>query len=120
MIICLDNFNDSNDLRYNMEHYKFNFDSNSSSKKRKPYTVAGVVASGNLEILVEDNKNNTETTSFDIKTSTEGYEEIWKSVISDIVNEYEIGGLNFSINDGGAVPAIVSLRLRQAIEEIFE
>ena len=101
-----------------MEHYKFNFDSNNFGKKKKPFIVVGVVASGNLEVLIEENDNQANKTSFDIKTSAEGYEETWKAVISDIVEEYEVGGLNFSINDCGAVPAVTSLRLKQAIEEI--
>ena len=102
-----------------MEHYKFNFDSNCSDKKKKPYTVVGVVASGNLEVLVEENSIQKDKTTFDIKTSAGGYEETWKAVVNDIADEYETGGLNFNINDSGAVPAVVSLRLRQAIEEIY-
>ena len=101
-----------------MEHYKFNISSGSSDNISKPFAVVGVVASGNLEVLIENNHSNNTEAFFDIKTSAEGYRETWQAVVSDIASEYKAGGLNFFINDGGAVPAVVSLRLRQAIEEI--
>ena len=100
-----------------MEHYKFKFETDNFGKKHKPYSVVGVVASGNLEVLVESNNTENETV-FDIKTSAEGYQGTWKAVVNDIVSEHKTGGLNFFINDGGAVPAVVSLRLKQALEEI--
>jgi malonate decarboxylase acyl carrier protein len=104
-----------------MEHYKFTFSSNHSNEKVREYAVVGVSASGNLEVLVEKDKieKNESKVFFDIKTSIDGFETTWEAVIKDIACEYPIGGLKFLINDGGAVPAVVSLRLRQVFEEIF-
>ena len=42
----------------------------------------------------------------------------WSAVIGDFVERYSPGGLKFSINDGGARPDIVSLRLAQAVRLI--
>jgi malonate decarboxylase delta subunit len=41
-------------------------------------------------------------------------------VIGDFVERYSPGGLKFSINDGGARPDTVSLRLAQAVRLIAE
>ncbi len=100
-----------------MENYSFKVKTNNSNSAKKTYFVAGVVASGNLEVLVESNGKKDEAV-FEIKTTAEGYKETWQAVITDIAEEYQSGGLKFYINDSGAVPAVVSLRLRQAIEEI--
>jgi len=50
----------------------------------------------------------------EIKTAAEGFGDVWNAVIADFVERYSPGGLRFSINDGGARPDIVSLRLAQA------
>ena len=42
------------------------------------------------------------------------------TVIADFVERYSPGGLKFSINDGGARPDTVSLRLAQAVRLIGE
>ncbi len=43
-----------------------------------------------------------------------GFGEVWKAVVADFVERHSPGGLKFSINDGGARPDTVSLRLAQA------
>ena len=85
----------------------------------KPNAIVGVVASGNLEVLVERVLPDTECT-VEIKTAAMGFGEIWSAVISDFVERYSPGGLKFSINDGGARPDTVSLRLAQAVRLIAE
>lgn len=76
--------------------------------------VSGVVGSGNLEVIVEESK--TAQTVFQIQTAVENYKPIWKRVICDFVKEYQPVGLLFTLTDNGATPAVVSLRLRQALE----
>ena len=56
----------------------------------------------------------------EIKTAAEGFGEVWSAVIADFVERYSPGGLKFSINDGGARPDTVSLRLAQAVRLIAE
>ena len=81
--------------------------------------ITGVVASGNLEVLVERVLPDTEC-RLEIKTAATGFGDVWNAVIADFVERHSPGGLKFSINDGGARPDTVSLRLAQAIQLIEE
>jgi malonate decarboxylase delta subunit len=53
----------------------------------------------------------------DVATSARGFEAIWAAVLRDFVARHGVAGLSFSVNDAGATPAVVSLRLDQAVEE---
>ncbi|MEI9888869.1 MAG: malonate decarboxylase acyl carrier protein [Rhizomicrobium sp.] len=79
----------------------------------KPMAIIGVVASGNLEVLAERVLPVSEC-RVEIKTAAEGFGDVWQAVIADFVARYSPGGVKFSINDGGARPDTVSLRLAQA------
>jgi malonate decarboxylase delta subunit len=46
-----------------------------------------------------------------------GFGETWKRVISDFVDRHTLSDIRISINDGGATPAVVSLRLDQAVAD---
>ena len=46
--------------------------------------------------------------------------DVWRAVMADFFERHRIGGIRISINDAGATPAIVSLRLDQAIEEYLQ
>jgi malonate decarboxylase delta subunit len=78
-----------------------------------------VVASGNLEVLVERVLSGA-ACQVEIKTAAVGFGDVWSAVIADFVERYSPGGLKFSINDGGARPDTVSLRLAQAVQLIGE
>ncbi len=80
----------------------------------KPWGLVGVVASGNLEILLERAAPGDACT-VRIETSAEGFAPIWRAVIRDIVARNPAGGLRISINDGGARPDTVTLRLLQGL-----
>jgi len=81
--------------------------------------IIGVVASGNLEVLVERVLPDAEC-RIEVKTAAVGFGNVWTAVIADFVEHYSPGGLKFSINDGGARPDTVSLRLAQAVRLIEE
>jgi malonate decarboxylase delta subunit len=74
--------------------------------------LIGVVASGNMEALFERVLDDAQC-QFDIVTSIAGYGEVWSAVIADFVERYSPGGVRISINDGGARPDTVALRLAQ-------
>lgn len=76
--------------------------------------IAGVNASGNLEVLVERVLPEHEC-EVRVATAVSGFREIWEAVIWDFFERSSPGGLRFSINDGGARPDTVSLRLMQSI-----
>jgi malonate decarboxylase delta subunit len=77
-------------------------------------TIVGVVASGNLEVLLERTLPETEC-SVEIATPVRGYDEVWKAVVADFVERASPGGLRISINDSGARPDTVALRLMQGV-----
>jgi len=81
-----------------------------SGKKDK--AIIGVVASGNLEVLLERVLPGADC-EVDIDTPVRGYDETWKAVIAEFVERSSPGGLRISINDGGARPDTVFLRLMQ-------
>jgi malonate decarboxylase delta subunit len=83
----------------------------------KPMAIIGVVASGNLEVLVERALPDTEC-QVDISTAAEGFGAVWEAVVADFVARRSPGGLKLSINDGGARPDTVALRLAQAVRSI--
>ncbi len=81
--------------------------------------IVGVVASGNLEVLVERVLPDTEC-QVDVSTAAEGFGPVWADVVADFVERRSPGGLRLSINDGGARPDTVALRLAQAVRAIEE
>ena len=85
----------------------------------KSMAIVGVVASGNLEVLVERGCEGTDCT-IDIATSARGFGDVWRAVVTDFVARYSPGGLKLSINDGGARPDTVMLRLAQGVRLIEE
>ncbi len=90
----------------------FKYQAKSRLAGNKDKAIIGVVASGNLEVLLERVLSGTEC-QVDIATPFVGYDETWKSVIAVFVERHSPGGLRISINDGGARPDTVYLRLMQ-------
>lgn len=96
-----------------MEDLSFRHKAEQHAGGTRKMAVIGVVASGNLEVLAERVLPDTECL-VEIKTAAEGFGDVWDAVVADFVARYSPGGLRFSINDGGARPDTVSLRLAQA------
>lgn len=74
----------------------------------------GVVGSGDLEVLMEPAAGSQATVI--VNTSVNGFGTIWKSVIDRFFSRFE-GRVAIEINDFGASPGVVMLRLEQAVEE---
>jgi len=85
----------------------------------KREAIVGVVASGNLEVLVERVLPERDC-EVDIATAAHGFGAVWSAVVADFVERYSPGGLRLSINDGGARPDTVALRLAQGVRTIEE
>ena len=49
-----------------------------------------------------------------IITPMRGFDDLWRAVIVDFVERASFSGLRISINDGGALPDMVHLRLMQS------
>jgi malonate decarboxylase delta subunit len=99
-----------------MEHLVYELETTAGPAPRRPPVVVGVVASGNLEVLVEPGLRPDRCRA-EIWTSAAGFGEIWQAVLADFAAGHAVAGLTLSVNDGGATPAVVTLRLGQAIEE---
>jgi malonate decarboxylase delta subunit len=76
--------------------------------------ILGVNASGNLEVLVERVLPEHECLA-DVSTAVNGFQGIWEAVLQEFFERSSPGGLRFSINDGGARPDTVTLRLMQSV-----
>ena len=74
--------------------------------------IIGVVASGNLEVLLERVLPGA-ACEVQIATPVKGYDATWEAVIAEFIARSSPGGLRISINDGGARPDTAYLRLMQ-------
>ncbi|GAA1444240.1 malonate decarboxylase subunit delta [Leifsonia poae] len=74
----------------------------------------GVVGSGDLEVLITP--GSADLASVRVRTSVDGFDEIWRNVLSRFFTRYGLTG-SIEINDFGATPAVVSIRLLQALDQ---
>ena len=98
-----------------MERLEYRF----TGGRRLPNTSArlvGIVGSGNLEVLIDAKAQDGDCT-IEINTAAHGFGTVWTAVVSDFAARHPLADVRISINDNGATPAIVSLRLDQAVEE---
>jgi malonate decarboxylase delta subunit len=99
---------------------KFNLRVNSvPAKVSRDASLCGVVGSGNLEILFRKGEEQ-DTCLFEVNTSANGFSATWESVLQDFAENNSVGGLRVAINDMGATPAVVSLRLGQGLAMYME
>ena len=101
-----------------MEHLTYVFKGGTRSLPRQA-DVVGVVGSGNLEVLIEAAPLNGDCTVA-IATAAVGFGAIWQAVMADFHARWQLMDARIAINDMGATPAVVSLRLDQAVETMLE
>ena len=75
----------------------------------------GVVGSGDLEVLMEPAPAATATVV--VNTSVDGFGVVWKAALERFFSRFD-GLVAIEINDFGASPGVVLLRLEQAAEEL--
>lgn len=75
----------------------------------------GVVGSGDLEVLMEPSADGSAHVV--VTTSVNGYAVIWKNVVDRFFTQFD-GAASIEINDFGATPGMVALRLQQAVESL--
>ena len=96
-----------------IENLKYRFD---GGKPTQGVTaIVGVLGSGNLEVMVEPAALGG-ACEIEVSTAARGFGTIWQAVMGDFFARHRAGDIRISVNDAGATPAIVSLRLDQAIE----
>jgi malonate decarboxylase delta subunit len=96
-----------------MEQLKFDYPSASRHVTKKAHV--GVVGSGDMEILMEPSPTGKAHVS--ILTSVNGFSSSWKAVLDRFFAKYD-GAVRIHINDAGATPGSVMLRLEQAVEVV--
>lgn len=73
----------------------------------------GVVGSGDLEIIMEP--NDLPIAEIMIRTGVTGYKATWEAVMERFFIQNDIAA-KVKINDFGATPGMVAIRLAQALE----
>lgn len=101
-----------------METLDYRFDGRIRVQFPHDAVLVGVLASGNLEILLEPVAQEGAMT-VRIITAAQGFGSIWQAVIADFAQRHPLRDVRVSINDAGATPAVVSLRLDQAVETLL-
>ncbi|MGV9712068.1 malonate decarboxylase acyl carrier protein [Gordonia sp. NPDC003424] len=74
----------------------------------------GVVASGDLEILMTPRLGG-EDARVELRTSVDGFDDLWRRVLERTLREHAFAA-RYEINDFGATPGMVTLRLAQAAQ----
>ncbi|HEY9577576.1 MAG TPA: malonate decarboxylase subunit delta [Pseudobacillus sp.] len=96
-----------------MEKLNYTFQANRPVTKQ---AHIGVVGSGDLEILIQPIEGSE--TKVEVRTGITGFEETWQKVVERFVSQQDILA-SIKINDFGATPGVVSIRLAQAAEVVF-
>ncbi|MGO4731113.1 malonate decarboxylase subunit delta [Paenibacillus sp. 2KB_22] len=73
----------------------------------------GIVGSGDLEVLLEPSSDHR--TKVFVRTGSEGFGQTWRAVMDRFFTVHDVSA-RVTINDFGATPGVVALRLAQALE----
>ncbi len=86
----------------------------------RPFPVGwshrGVVGSGDMEVMFEQADLGGDV-QVKVCTPVVGFDEVWERVLARFVAESQVSDAIIEINDNNATPVVVSMRMRQAIEE---
>ncbi len=96
-----------------MEKIQLEFPAGQPAARR---ALAGVVGSGDLEVLLEPNAAGS--TAVSITTSVDGMGAVWQAVLQRIFGARALPAARIEINDFGATPGVVRLRIEQALETV--
>ena len=96
-----------------METLEFEYRGGRTALTRNKPVLSGVLGSGNLEVLVEP-ADLGGACQIIVETAAVGFGETWRAVLDDVFARWPVADVRISINDAGATPAVVSLRLDQA------
>lgn len=95
-----------------MEQLEFYF---AGKKPIKQKSQVGVVGSGNLEVLFEPMNEATDKSKVLVTTKFDGNGPIWEAILQRFFEQTECLA-TIEINDFGATPGVVNLRLLQGLE----
>ena len=95
------------------------------------FFTQGTLQADGKNLAVEDNRHHAvpwrvlqvgpgDACQVHIQTSARGFGAIWQAVVNDFHRRHPLAGVRLSLNDMGATPAVVSLRLDQAVSALAE
>ncbi|MFJ9381324.1 malonate decarboxylase acyl carrier protein [Streptomyces sp. NPDC101455] len=91
-------------------HYRFPAD---RVPERPVHT--GAVASGDLEVLLAPPTADADHADVRVRTSVDGFDTVWHEALKRFFARVPLAG-DWQVNDSGATPGVVALRLHQAAE----
>lgn len=84
-----------------------------ATKRLTQRAHVGVVGSGDMEILLEPSSDPH--IRIEVRTGIKGFGKTWKLVLDRFFMTHDVAS-NIKINDFGATPGVVALRLEQVME----
>jgi malonate decarboxylase delta subunit len=95
-----------------MEQLQFEYAAGQPAAQR---ALAGVVGSGDLEVLLEPAAAGRTTVL--VQTSVNGFGATWQAVLDRLFQAAPLPAARIEIHDSGATPGVVRLRIEQAYEQ---
>ncbi|CNH52640.1 Malonate decarboxylase subunit delta [Yersinia frederiksenii] len=102
-----------------LHQISFRLDCASNHQALAQTVHCGVVGSGDLEVLLEPKALNG-AVEVNICTPVTGFDHVWEIVARRFLGNGIISDMQISINDNNATPAVVALRLQQALQSITQ
>lgn len=100
-----------------MEKFEYAYDAGAPATTR---AFVGVVGSGDLEVLLEPGAAGRTTVR--VTTSVDGYGSVWQAQLDRVFKGAIVGphapAVEVEINDFGATPGVVGMRLAQAFDAL--
>jgi malonate decarboxylase delta subunit len=100
-----------------LQTIEFEIDGTGTPKRVTAPVHYGVVGSGDLEVLLSPVEKSGKL-KIRIVTPVKGFDDLWRRVIGHFATETGLTDGLVEINDNNASPAVVALRLRQALAEL--
>lgn len=91
-------------------HYEF-----AAGQPAAGRALAGVVSSGDLEVLLEPGTGSRTTVL--VQTSVNGFGQVWQALLNRVFCSAVLPAARIEIHDSGATPGVVRMRIEQAFEE---
>lgn len=98
-----------------MEQRKYTFPGGAPVAGR---ALAGVVGSGDLEVLISPHAGASAIVQILVNTSVDGKGALWDELLARVFGGEALPAAQITINDSGATPGVVRMRIEQAYEEL--
>lgn len=98
-----------------MENLHFEFTASTTAAPLTRQVLAGVVGSGDLEVLIEAHPTLINVT---ICTSVNGMTTIWQALMQRLFGMATLPPMHIELNDFGASPGVARLRIEQALDDL--